>query len=363
MFCPRCAFQLPDETKFCMQCGAPVTLPGATPKRLFCVECGSSYDSAWRFCNSCGNRLLAVDTDNTPLSPPLQSIPPASQLHTESAVQEAVSEEPVAADHLSERNDTPISAEPPLLEPVLGSAQTEFRVSVLDRPYARFAAITMALALILSVVTFCVADDLARKHSYFGLLIFLAVFAALIVVRQFRSTYGTLKRMAEGDGKIKSTFKSLCSCSFFFGAIFASTAGLVGFLIGTSGAETEKLIADYQTFDTLGSEISKLRNSADLTVPAQLAMYDELGTPLKKFREAGAQVKSELVPYDQKYPASHVATQKWMQDMDIAIRRADLIQKQIEAAKVIEDIDPRLQYDAWHNQMQPLLDEERNLAN
>jgi hypothetical protein len=273
-------------------------------------------------------------------------------------------EPPNPADSLQETIEPELSAAPLQSEPIPPLVQAEEpEPPILNPPYARFAVVAITLGLSLSVLTFCIANDAARKHMYFGPLIFLSLIAALMLIRPIRSSHGALKRMEEGNGDVQTSRKKLRSRSIFFGVVFALTAGVVGLLVGISGAETEKLIADYERFKAIGDEISKLRNSTELTVPAQLAMYEKLGAPVKEFHEISVRVKSELGPYDEKYPVAHSATQKWIQDMDLAIRRADLLQKQIETAKLIEDVEPRLQYDAWRTQMQPLWDEENALDN
>lgn len=364
MFCPRCAFRLPDEIGFCVQCGTPVTPPASLPKRLFCVECGSSYDASWKFCNTCGKCLMATPLPDAPptghpqfVSPEESTRPP----HIDSAEPPAVVEfPPPTPDFGVEMTGT----EALHMEQTAVSAQLpEQSVVIPDPPYARFAAINLALSLCLSVLTFCVADDVARDHFYFGVLIFASVVLGLILIWPIRSLNRDLKQMGQTHHEFVLGRQRLRSRSIYFGALFMSVAGLIGFLIGKSGAETEKLVADYQRFATVGEEIGRLRNSAELTVPAQLVMYDKLEPTLKEFRAVALQVKSELGPYDEKYPASHQATQKWINDMDVAIRRGELIQKQIEAAKAIESVQPSQQYGAWRSQMQPLLEEEKALDN
>ncbi len=362
MFCPRCAYQLPDGDRFCAGCGVPVTPPGSTPKLLFCVECGTSYHTAWKFCNACGKRLQTVPAESAPMSLPAFFVHSAPIPGPHQGESTALIEPPRSADSPPETTGPEVAAAPFTSELTSAQADSEEpKPPALNPPYARLALIAVALALTLSVSVFCIADDVARKHLYFEPLILLSLIAALMLVRPIRASHGALKRMGEGNGEIEMSRKRLRSYSILFGAVFSLTAALVGFLIGISGAESEKLLADYERFNTIGAQISKLRNSTELTLPAQLAMYDKLCAPVEEFQELSLRVKSELGPYDQRYPAAHTATEKWIQGMDHAVRRAELLQKQIETAKLIAHVESRLQYDAWHTQMQPILDEEKAL--
>lgn len=228
-------------------------------------------------------------------------------------------------------------------------------------PYARFAVLSTLISLCLSVVVFCSFNDLARSHLYFAPLIFISTVTALLLSWPIRATCDALRQMDSLADQMAAKRKKLRSVALFFCACFMFIGGLVGYFIGQSGAETEKLLADYGEFSKVGDHISELRSSAEVTVPAQLAMYEKLVIPLRKFRQTAVQVKSDLVPYDSKYPGSHESTQKWMNAMEFAIKRADILQKQIEIAKSIEQLDPEEQDIAWRTRMQPALDEETAL--
>lgn len=53
MKCNKCGAQLPDNAKFCRECGEKVTVPEI--KTLFCRECGRKLEPGSRFCPGCGS--------------------------------------------------------------------------------------------------------------------------------------------------------------------------------------------------------------------------------------------------------------------------------------------------------------------
>jgi class 3 adenylate cyclase len=61
MECPSCRADIPEESKFCDECGA--ALPGR------CPSCGAAIRSGAKFCPACGKRLTASDRDPTAATP------------------------------------------------------------------------------------------------------------------------------------------------------------------------------------------------------------------------------------------------------------------------------------------------------
>jgi class 3 adenylate cyclase len=57
MECPRCRADIPEESKFCDECGA--ALPGR------CLSCGAAIRSGAKFCPVCGKKLTASNCDPT----------------------------------------------------------------------------------------------------------------------------------------------------------------------------------------------------------------------------------------------------------------------------------------------------------
>jgi class 3 adenylate cyclase len=61
MECPSCRADIPEESKFCDECGA--ALPGR------CPSCGAAIRSGAKFCPACGKRLTASNRDPTAPTP------------------------------------------------------------------------------------------------------------------------------------------------------------------------------------------------------------------------------------------------------------------------------------------------------
>jgi class 3 adenylate cyclase len=79
MECPRCRADIPEESKFCDECGA--ALPGR------CPSCGAAIRSGAKFCPACGKKLTASNCDPTaatsavPTSPIVLARAPAERRH------------------------------------------------------------------------------------------------------------------------------------------------------------------------------------------------------------------------------------------------------------------------------------------
>ena len=67
MVCASCRAEVPDGSKFCIQCGAPLCLA--------CPSCGHGNPPPAKFCASCGTMLAA----GSPLSPAIVSPTPSAE--------------------------------------------------------------------------------------------------------------------------------------------------------------------------------------------------------------------------------------------------------------------------------------------
>ncbi|MEL7562667.1 zinc ribbon domain-containing protein [Dehalogenimonas sp. 4OHTPN] len=58
--CARCGVKVPAGSKFCLNCGAPVTAAPASKetgqKPVYCRQCGQPVAAGAKFCNACGTR-------------------------------------------------------------------------------------------------------------------------------------------------------------------------------------------------------------------------------------------------------------------------------------------------------------------
>mgnify|MGYP002263428393 CR=1 FL=1 len=63
--CGSCAFENPDDGKFCTGCGQALVRPPAAPEgpAKFCTECGAKIPADSNFCISCGKGFAAAGSD------------------------------------------------------------------------------------------------------------------------------------------------------------------------------------------------------------------------------------------------------------------------------------------------------------
>jgi hypothetical protein len=61
--CPSCAFENPDDGKFCTGCGQALVKPPAAPDgpAKFCTECGAKIPADSKFCTACGQGFAAAE--------------------------------------------------------------------------------------------------------------------------------------------------------------------------------------------------------------------------------------------------------------------------------------------------------------
>jgi len=58
--CPNCQAQLPDDAKFCAECGTQVS--EEKPKPRFCLQCGVLLTENAKFCLACGKPVTEDET-------------------------------------------------------------------------------------------------------------------------------------------------------------------------------------------------------------------------------------------------------------------------------------------------------------
>jgi hypothetical protein len=75
--CPTCAFENPDDGKFCTACGKTLAAPppattGPEGPARFCTECGAKVPTDSNFCTACGKAFVAPGTEGGGSVPPVR---------------------------------------------------------------------------------------------------------------------------------------------------------------------------------------------------------------------------------------------------------------------------------------------------
>jgi hypothetical protein len=334
MLCPVCGCQLSAITAYCAKCGSKVEAgapapsqeeTGPVPKKV-CVSCGHPCDPSDRFCYSCGRAIerqpetLVSGTGESPIG----STGAAAQLQPE----------------------TPSATLVPALQPFAP-------------PYAQFAILALTSSIALSVIAFNIGDSLARKKWNSTPSTAVAALCAAALLALSLWTWGTLSSITIGESERPSR-KKLLVRSTLFGVLFIVIALGLGAAIGTSGAETDRFIADIRQMSSIGTRIGNARNSAAGTVPAQIAMYKSVEADVIEWDSVLRKLRTDAEIYDQKYPAQQEGA-KILKSVDIGLKRAEFLRRQIALAKQIEALAPDAQWNAWQSQMQPIIDQENAL--
>lgn len=67
MFCSECGENLPDNARFCLQCGRPMSEDTTTPMSetakpsVFCTKCGEKLNVSAKFCLKCGAKVVVAE--------------------------------------------------------------------------------------------------------------------------------------------------------------------------------------------------------------------------------------------------------------------------------------------------------------
>jgi hypothetical protein len=210
-----------------------------------------------------------------------------------------------------------------------------------------------------SVIAFNIADSLARKNWNSTSSTVAALVCAVVFFAPALMTWGNLRGVTLPEN-VRTSRKTLLIRSAGFGAAFVVTGFFLGAAIGTSGAETNRFIDDIKQMSSIGDRISHARNSAALTVPAQITMYKSIEADVTAWDSVLRKLRTDADIYNQKYPAQQEGA-KILSSVDVGIKRAEFLRRQIALAKEIEPLDPDAQWNAWRSRMQPMIDQETAL--
>ena len=314
---------------------------------FFCNGCGHPCDSSHRFCNFCGRAVSSASVASA--APSESSSPTLPRADVTSA----------AIQHLDQIANVAPAADVRTLQSNIAQVQA---ASVSTPTYANFVIVSIGGAVAASITSFSLADGAARGQWNSVSLTVIATVLCLLFLNAAVKSSRRLQAIGAADADILIRRKKLLRRSIFFAALFIVTAAVVGNGIGTSGAETKGLLGDIDKMSRLGDQISKARNAAERTVPAQVEMYKSIDANVEQLSAVLARLREEYATYDRKYPSQHEIIAKSLQGVGTGAKRMDLLRQQIAVAKVIDGLDDAdAQFRIWKARMQPLLDRENEL--
>ena len=137
MKCNHCGMEIPDNSKFCIYCGAaPTAVSEPAEETVVCPACGREVAAGSRFCTACGHRMEAIPD---PVPAPQPAPAPVPEEPEAPAFPETAPVEPV------ER--TSPAGFVPAEEPVPADLPAE--PAPADKPARGRGAITIVLAVLL----------------------------------------------------------------------------------------------------------------------------------------------------------------------------------------------------------------------
>jgi hypothetical protein len=258
--------------------------------------------------------------------------------------------DPAQPDVAAAPTPAPVSSTLPCVEttPVTG----------IEPPVVRFVLLVLVTILVLSVIGFAVADDIARGALAVWIPLLAAVFALPFLLYHIGKARGTVKRLGVANEMVGRAGTHLMRQSIVFAFLFIIIASTIGYFIGISGSETQHLLADLNKYAEIAKRIGEQRNAAEPNVAAHIAMYDKLEPDVQAYSTICSVLHGELVVYDGKYPAQHTNTETTLHEVDREANRADLLLQEIKVARGMKFLDIVQQWTAWDNNMKPLLAQE-----
>ena len=293
---------------------------------MFCVNCGSPYDVAHRYCNKCGHATTEINS-------PLQNL--------------ATKQESEALLPADPPNPTRIPADQ---GEVAASESRDFYLLALWLILATFALFFLTCAIAINVTNSRHGFGLALV-SLIGMFVFF-----VLAIRDFRRQRGLQPAQwaPASAGRI-----------VFNGGVFALLLGglgvALGIQIGASGSATEAYLADMKKFNQYGDRVTESRNAAPETISGQIAMYSSISADVTQLKPVADRLISEAHEYEGRYPAA-----KKIMDGNIAVfqktsSRCNFLEREIRIADDIASMPPDLQVQAWRERMIPALKDEDSL--
>lgn len=302
---------------------------------MFCVNCGSPYDVAHRFCNKCGHATISSETSSEVLAEPRGTKEVTPETTTPPQVPFAPAPEVTSMSASSE---------------AIGEAAGG------GRDFYLFGLWLSLAVLALSFLMCGIAVNLSNPRHGFALalvsLVALSIFLFLAIRERRR------QNSLEPASWSPSTTGRVLFLSICFAVVFSVAGAILGAKVGASGAATDAYIADLAQYRLYGKQLSDARNAAAETVPAQIAMYSTITSDVDRLQPVADRLVSEARQYEDRYPASQKVMNENIAVFQQTSKRCDLLRQQIRIADALAPMPPDQQLQEWRARMIPVLKNE-----
>jgi hypothetical protein len=327
---------------------------------VFCVNCGKSYEDAYKFCNHCGAPVPRV------VRPPKAVIPepvPVEPVHVEEPVLVVAPPPVMVPESVVEHAPPPLVVEE-APAPLWAEQVPEPPPPPPERaPYAACVVLTLSVILLLSVVVFGISETVVRGRWDSWLFDIPAVIGAGVLIgRMFKTWRRVFALERDTDTIPKHRHRRVLRNSIIIALLFFAAAAGAGAAIGKSRDEAQQLVADSASMQSVGDRVSKARRSVESTILSYAAMYTKITPDVEELEATMRRVQADLVIFDKKFPAQHKDTEESLVGMDKGLKRMALLKRQIALMRDIERLGTEdEQLAMWERSMMPLIDEENAL--
>ena len=329
---------------------------------MFCVNCGKSYEDAYKFCNHCGALVPRVVRPQESVIAP-EPIPVHEVLAEARGPVEppALIEEPVLAAPL------PLTVPEAVVEEPAAPLLVEELPDPLPRsepaPYVACVSFTLGIILLLSVLAFDIGQGAVRNRWDSWLFDIPAVIGAALLIPQVLRAWRAVFLLDRDVVTVpKRRHQRVVRNSIIIALLFFAVAAGAGATIGKSREEALQFEADSEHMRTVGDRVSKARAAVEATIPSYVAMYTKIAPDIDDLEATFRRMQEDLDVYDKKFPAQHETTAKSIADVALGLKRMVLVKKQIALMKQIQLLPTEDdQLATWRSSMLPIMREEDDL--
>jgi hypothetical protein len=304
---------------------------------MFCTSCGTEFHPNDRFCLQCGTLLrehqesdsCAIDAVSTAASPESPGLSAAAIL---------TAPIPMAS---------PIDAE-------ADNKTTETRT----RPGSYASLIGLLLVVVVCSSSALLGFVLVSKVRMFGATL---LFACQFAVAALAALWFLLKKWKQirSNSEDDQVLRNLGIAMICIEIMFLGVAAGMGMQLGSKRALYIALMHDWSHLEEVGQRISDKRNHVEeQQITAYLEMYQSIAGDVKDLQQITTRLLEEEQHYQAEYPEYGPNATKEIGHLRITLKRASLLQQQIQIAAKMSTQDEQTQLTTWRSEMFPVLEQE-----